>query len=345
MYLYHLVDMNGCGGTLIGPNVVLSAGHCGSYVGSTVRIGGTRVQVVQERRHPNYNTNTMANDFYLHRLKTPVTTSGAVVTLNSNGSRPAGGQALTVLGLGLTSEGGFPSSRLRDVVVQTVPNADCVAAYGSSSFIGNVMFCAAAPGKDSCQGDSGGPIVIRNGNEHALAGVVSWGYGCADPTYPGVYARVSSAVDWIENVACNEWGSSVNGLCGGSTGGNPVASPVSAPVRPPVAAPVTAPVSAPVSGCTQLTVRFRTDSWPEETSIVLENTKTLWNYDTFYANKYYSYSACIPNAGCTVLDVTDTAGDGLLNSGYMKVTYGSRTMYNDWDIGYGFYLYLGNRCP
>lgn len=49
------------------------------------------------------------------------------------------------------------------------------------------MFCAAAHFTDACQGDSGGPIQMNG----TLIGVVSWGVGCADPFFPGVYTRLA----------------------------------------------------------------------------------------------------------------------------------------------------------
>lgn len=57
------------------------------------------------------------------------------------------------------------------------------------------MVCAGYEngGFDSCQGDSGGPLV----SDGVLVGVVSWGKGCAEPGFPGVYAKVSAVREWI----------------------------------------------------------------------------------------------------------------------------------------------------
>ena len=59
-----------------------------------------------------------------------------------------------------------------------------VCVIGPSSYRGKItsdMMCAGAPGKDACHGDSGGPFTVKNRdtNQHQLAGVVSWGEGCA----------------------------------------------------------------------------------------------------------------------------------------------------------------------
>jgi hypothetical protein len=181
------------------------------------------------------------------------------------------------------------------------------------------MICAGEAGKGSCQGDSGGPVVIRNGLDHVLTGVVSYGGRiCADATTPSVFARVSSAITWIKSVACTEWNSSVNGLCS------------------------TTPVTAT---STMLTVQLRTDDWPEENFIKLYTARsTIWNYMYTVKNAGYQHSKSIPNDDCTTLEVSDTYGDGLLGSGRVTVTYGTRVLFDDWNLGYGFYLRLGNRC-
>lgn len=56
------------------------------------------------------------------------------------------------------------------------------------------MICAGTPGQDSCQGDSGGPLVVNG----VQVGVVSWGYGCARPGYPGVYSNIANLRGFID---------------------------------------------------------------------------------------------------------------------------------------------------
>lgn len=71
------------------------------------------------------------------------------------------------------------------------------------------FLCASDPHgkKDACQGDSGGPLMWNNQQEflgHTSAsekwyqlGLVSFGHGCANSHYPGVYTRISYYMPWI----------------------------------------------------------------------------------------------------------------------------------------------------
>eukprot|EP01083_Nonionella_stella_P111039 325486_1 len=90
------------------------------------------------------------------------------------------------------------------VNVNCMSNSECAkSSDGRDSYQGQItdnMLCARGNNKDSCQGDSGGPLVDGD----VLVGVVSWGIGCADPSFPGVYARVSRAADWITKNVCAE---------------------------------------------------------------------------------------------------------------------------------------------
>ena len=105
-------------------------------------------------------------------------------------------------GWGTTSSGGSSPTNLRYVQVPAITNAKCNEDEAYNGLITDSMLCAGLPGtggKDACQGDSGGPYVCDENGKAVVAGVVSWGFGCARPEYPGVYARNTEALQWIKD--------------------------------------------------------------------------------------------------------------------------------------------------
>ena len=108
------------------------------------------------------------------------------------------GTPLTVLGWGTQSFQGQRSPLLQQVVVPVVNDAECFEIYEPQEY-DESSFCAGYPkgGKDACQGDSGGPIFSVENGVAVLAGLVSYGKGCASPGFPGVYSRIHLATDWI----------------------------------------------------------------------------------------------------------------------------------------------------
>merc|ERR1719320_1158584 len=103
---------------------------------------------------------------------------------------------------GALASGGSSPDSLREVNVTTMGNAECQEFYEGNEDITDNMLCAASGGKDACQGDSGGPLITMesaSASFYSLIGVVSWGYGCAHPSFPGVYSRVTENMAFINN--------------------------------------------------------------------------------------------------------------------------------------------------
>jgi len=215
-----------CGGSVVSANHVLTAAHCcAGQAASSIKVragahdlrvneaGAVTVNVARISIHPAYNDDTMDNDFCVLTLASslPLSATLQAVALPT-AADGAAGQVCTVTGWGNDVQGNGPAqnaralhSRLRRVEVTVVDNAACHKKYTSSVYpvsITQTMVCGSAPGKDSCQGDSGGPFVCRANASSAykLVGVVSWGYGCADARYPGVYARTAVAVNWVNGI-------------------------------------------------------------------------------------------------------------------------------------------------
>jgi secreted trypsin-like serine protease len=211
-----------CTGTLIAPDWVMTAGHCGSITGSAVAtpiafppalidvyIGSNRagqgelVGVSQAIVSPDYIA-TQGYDVTLLKLSRAASSAPTLVAGAGETSAWAPGSLETIVGWGATSEGGDTPDTLQEAQVPVTTDAYCAGAY--SEFDARTMLCAGYPegGVDTCQGDSGGPMFgTTAAGVRRLVGATSFGEGCARPGKPGVYARVADTTlrEWIRSVA------------------------------------------------------------------------------------------------------------------------------------------------
>ena len=207
-----------CGGALIAPDVMITAGHCNGQlslngISYNVIVGrhdltnlnqGTNVRIKQEFRHPTYNPDTVDNDFNIVILNDQV--SQKVLKVNQYSYIPSTSkkEALTVIGYGDTdirSSISTSSNVLMETTVYGMSNNECEQSSGIvftewgvpvltnlQGGITNNMLCALGEDTDACQGDSGGPLILKGEGEEeedVLVGIVSWGLGCADNNFPG----------------------------------------------------------------------------------------------------------------------------------------------------------------
>ncbi|SDT54146.1 Trypsin [Streptomyces sp. TLI_053] len=208
-----------CGGALVTPTKVVTAAHCfydesgGHQVdrpGLRVVVGrddlggrlGQEVEVREVRIHPDYSFTTNMNDVAVVTLAEAQRGRPVIDLVGQGETEPyRAGTLARVYGWGDTTGHGDYSSRLRGVDVPIIADHTCEQAYPGGRdgrFDARGMVCAGEEqgGRDACQGDSGGPLVVAG----RLAGLVSWGTGCAEAAHPGVYTRIASVSDAVRSL-------------------------------------------------------------------------------------------------------------------------------------------------
>lgn len=215
-----------CGGSILNRRFIITAAHCVvRYEGTlapeefSVKVGahdlkvsGTFYDVAAVMPHENYRAWRRYNDIAIFKLTQDLDFSDPAVRpvcmpTEDMDKNDYVDELVTLVGWGTTAFQGDIAKNLMEVEVPVVSNEECNANYSSiegstlayPDGINHNFICAGLPegGKDSCQGDSGGPLMYFLEGAWYQFGVVSFGYKCAEPGYPGVYTRVSNFLKWI----------------------------------------------------------------------------------------------------------------------------------------------------
>uniref|UniRef100_A0A8C5PQR1 Suppressor of tumorigenicity 14 protein homolog n=1 Tax=Leptobrachium leishanense TaxID=445787 RepID=A0A8C5PQR1_9ANUR len=214
-----------CGASVVSPTILLSAAHCfqdaqgvrysdpslwTAYLGlhnQATRTTSTDVQQRSIKRivaHKYFNDFSYDNDIAMLELSSPVTYSDFIqpICIPEKTHNFPVGKSLWVTGWGALTEGGSGASILQKAEIRIINYNECNQLLENQ--LTQRMICAGfvSGGIDACQGDSGGPLSsLESNNKMYLAGIVSWGDGCARRNKPGVYTNVTQLRDWIKQNA------------------------------------------------------------------------------------------------------------------------------------------------
>lgn len=212
------LDVHGgqCGGSIIRPDWIIFAAHCVSNANNKASMWKVHAGVTKRKNfqnsgqkaygkqlivHKNFDQITFDNDVALLQIHPKLEYNELVqpICLPPMGWEPGTGSICDITGWGLKKQNGPLAKTLQAAKVTVLSTTVCNSPHMLDDMVSPNMICAGSYDGlvDGCLGDSGSPLACPVDGKQFLYGISSWGIGCGQAYKPGVYAKVSNYVSWI----------------------------------------------------------------------------------------------------------------------------------------------------